>query len=162
MFAEHIAADVLNDRADEHHHAAEIRVGLVDFEHRELGIVLPGNALVAEDAADLEHAVVAADEQALKPQFKRDAQVEVGAERVVMRHERPRGRAARDAFEHRRFHLEKIPFGERATDARDDAAAQHQARAGLGVDDEVEVALTINLLGVGQAVPLFRERTQGL
>ena len=61
------------------HHPAVVAVGLVDLEHRELGVVLPGDALVAEDAADLEHPVEAGDQHPLEVELERDAQEEVDA-----------------------------------------------------------------------------------
>jgi len=45
---------------------------------------------------------------------------------------------------------------------RDDARAQHEPRARLRVDDEVEVTLAVDLLGVAEAMPLFGQRTQRL
>ena len=48
------------------HHPAEIRVGLVDLQHRELRIVFPGNTLVPEDPPDLKYPVEATDEHPLE------------------------------------------------------------------------------------------------
>ena len=76
------------------HHVAVVAERLVRLEHRELGVVRGVDALVAEHATDLEHAVEAADDQALQLQLQRDAQVQVDVERVVVRDERPRRRAA--------------------------------------------------------------------
>ena len=47
-------------------------------------------------------------------------------------------------------------------DQADDPAALAKGLAHLGVDDQVEVALAVAGLDVGQAVPLFRQRLQGL
>src|SRR5262245_287029 len=65
------------------HHRLVIAEGLVGLHHRELGVVPAREAFVAEDAADLEHAVDAAHEQSLVIQLQRDAQEEIAAERVV-------------------------------------------------------------------------------
>ena len=67
-----------------------VAVGLVGLEHRELGVVAGGDALVAEHARHLEHLVEAADDQPLEVQLGSDAQEQVDVERVVVRDERPR------------------------------------------------------------------------
>ncbi len=63
------------------HDVVVVGVGLVAFEHGELGVVLEADALVAKDAADLVDLVEAADDQALEVQLRRDAQVEVAVQR---------------------------------------------------------------------------------
>jgi hypothetical protein len=73
------------------------------------GLCLRETPSLRKIAADLEHAVVAADEQALQAQLKRDAQEKVRAQRVVVRGEGPRRRAARHALEHGRLDLEELP-----------------------------------------------------
>ena len=75
------------------HHLAVVGERLVQLHHRELGVVAGGDALVAEDAADLEHPLHAADDQPLQVQLERDAQVQLHVERVVVGDERAgRGR----------------------------------------------------------------------
>jgi len=56
--------------------------------------VARGDALVAEDAPELEDALEAADDEALEVQLRRDAHVERHVERIMVRLERPRVRAA--------------------------------------------------------------------
>ena len=80
--------DALDERLDPLHRVAVVRIRLVPLEHRELGVVLVGDALVAEDPADLVDALEAADDQALQVQLGRDAEVEVLVELVVVRDER--------------------------------------------------------------------------
>ena len=89
------------------HQAAIIGVGLVELQHRELGIVMRGEALVAEVAIDLVDALQPAHHQPLQVQLRRDAQVEIDIERVVVRDERPRRRAAVERLHHGRFHLDE-------------------------------------------------------
>jgi hypothetical protein len=89
------------------HHRHLVHVGLVELEHGELGVVARGQALVAEIAVDLVDALEAADHQPLEVQLRRDAQVHVDAERVVVRDERPRVRAAGNRLHHRRLDLEE-------------------------------------------------------
>src|SRR5690606_15356876 len=116
-------------------HAAVVAVGLIDLEHGELGVVAARDALVAEVAADLEDAVIAADEHALEVEFERNAQHEIGVEGVVMRLERTGRRAAGDALKDGRLDFEELAVLQKTADMRDDARARHEALARLLVDD---------------------------
>ena len=69
---------------DQVHHAVEIGEGLIQLNGGELRVVLGVHALVAEDAADLVHAVHAADDQALEVQLGLDAQHHVHVQGVVV------------------------------------------------------------------------------
>ena len=71
------------------HRVLVVGVRLVPLEHRELGLVLVRDALVAEVLADLVDLLETADDQALEVELGRDAQVEVGVELVRVRDERP-------------------------------------------------------------------------
>ncbi len=57
------------------HHSVVIGVSLIELEHRELGVVLRRDALVAEVAVDLVNPIEAAHHQPLQIQLRRDAQV---------------------------------------------------------------------------------------
>ena len=65
------------------------------------------DALVAEIAIDLIDAVEAADDQALQIKLRRDSQIEVHVERVVMGDKRTRDRAPGDGLHHRRFNFDE-------------------------------------------------------
>ncbi len=71
--------------------------------------MLEADALVAEVATDLIHAVESADDQPLQVQLEADAQIQVLVQLVVVRNKRPRRRAAVDRLQDRRLHL-KEPF----------------------------------------------------
>ncbi len=159
--ADHVAADALEQVAHERHHAAVVAVGLIDFEHGELGVVFAVHALVAEVASDFEDAVVTAHEHSFQVKFERDAQHEIDVEGVEVGFEGARRRAARDGLQHGRFDFDELlPFKETA-DVRNNARAQHEAFARLGVHDEVEVTLAVNLFVVREAVPFFGQWAQG-
>ena len=68
----------------------------------------PVDALVPEVVPDLVHAVEAAHDEPLEIQLVGDAQVQRHVERVVVRRERPRRRAAVQRLQHRRLDLEII------------------------------------------------------
>ena len=62
-----------------------VGVRLIKLQHRELGIVLRRDALIAEVAIDLVDAIESADHQPLEIQLRRDAQEQIHVEGVVMR-----------------------------------------------------------------------------
>ena len=84
-----------HDRLGQLHHVVVVAERLVGLEQRELGVVPRVEALVAKHATDLEHAIHAADDQALERQLQRDPQRHLDVQRVVVGDERPRRRAAR-------------------------------------------------------------------
>ena len=55
-----LVGDLANHRLHQLHHCLVVAVGLISLEHGELRVVLAGQALVAEVAADLENPVDAA------------------------------------------------------------------------------------------------------
>ncbi len=149
-------------RLAELHHAVEVGVGLVRLEHRELRVVPRRHALVAEAPVDLVHPLEPADDQSLEVELRRDAQIELHVERVVVRDERARRRTARDGVQHRRLDFEELTLLHESPHGRDDLEARLEDLPDLWVGDEVDIALTIAGLGVGQTVVLLRQRPQGL
>src|SRR5207237_5661204 len=87
------------------HQVAIIPIRFVELEHRELGVVPGGDALVTEAAVDLEDLFQAAYDQPLEIELRRDPQIQLRVERVVMGHEWPRRRAAGNRMHHRRLDL---------------------------------------------------------
>ena len=143
-------------------HRLEIGVGPVGLEHGELGIVAARDAFVAEIAVDLEDLGEAADEQPLEVEFRRDPHVEIDAERVVLGDKRTRGGPAREGLHHGRLDLGEFARLEKAADFADDFAAEQEHATGLLADDEIDVALAITLLHIGEAVPLARNGPERL
>jgi hypothetical protein len=152
--AEHLLGEV--------HQVAVVPVRRVELEHRELGVVADRDALVAEAPVDLEDALEAADDEALEIQLGRDAQEHLLVERVVVGHERPGVGAAGDRMEHRRLDLDEAVLDHEAADRRERLAARDEARARRLVGDEVDVALAVLLLGVGEAVELVGQWPEAL
>ena len=144
------------------HHAVKVRERLVELAGGELGVVLGVHALVAENAADLVHALQTADDQALEVQLGGDAHIHINVERIVMRDERPRVRAARDGAEHGRLDLHEAEAVEVAAQERHKFRADLKVALALGIDDEVHVALTVAQLLILQTVEFFGQRPQGL
>ncbi len=69
--------------------------------------------------------------------------------------------AAGDRVQHRRLDLEIAARDEMAAQRRDDPAAPAQGLAAFGVHDQVEIALAIAQLDIGEAVVLLGQRPQG-
>ena len=140
------------------HRVAVVGVGLVPLEHRELGVVLERDALVAEVLADLVDPLEAADDQPLEVELGGDAEVERLVELVVVRRERAGERPAVARLQDGRLDLDEAVLVERAADRADHARAELEVGARLLVHQQVEVAAAVALLDVGEAVERVGER----
>ena len=124
--------------------------------------MLVRDALVAEVLADLVDALETTDDQPLQVELGRDPQVEVGVELVVVRHERMREGAAVARLQHRGLDLDEPVGIQVAPDRGDDAAAHEEVGARLLVHQQVEVALAVARLRVGEAVEGVGQRRADL
>src|SRR6266566_3833110 len=88
-------------------HLLEVGIGPIRFEHREFGIVFPGNAFVSKVTVDFEYLVEPAHEQTFEIELQRDAKIKIEAERLVMRGEWFRCRASSDRLQDWRLDFEK-------------------------------------------------------
>ena len=156
----HLLRHVTQQLLDHARDVAVVGVRLVRLQQQELGVVAGGYALVAEHASDLEHPVEAADQQPFEVQLERDAQVEVAVQGVVVGEERARRRPAGVVLQHRRHHLHEVALLEEPTHRRDRPrrGASHVPRP--FARHQVQVALPVAGLHIGQAVPLLRHRAQ--
>ena len=71
-------------------------------------------------------------------------------------------RTARDGLQHRGFDFEEAAVVEEAANMRNHLRTHAKGMARFFVHDQINVALTVALLGVGQTVVFVRQRTQGL
>jgi len=120
------------------------------------------DAFVAEVAIDLEDPRHAADEEPLEIELGRHAEEERNAERVVMGHEGPRGRAAGDRLHHRRLDFEEAARVHEAAHAVDDPRAQRERAQRLRIRVHVDGAAAIADLRIAQAVELLGRRREAL
>ena len=157
-----LAGEVGDELLGELHVHVVVAVGLVQLEHRELGVVPRREPLVPEHPADLVDLLEAADDEALEVELRRDPQVQVDVERVVVGDERAGRRPAGDRVQDRRLDLEVAAVLEEAAGERDQPAAQPEGGPGLLGDPQVDVALAVAGVGVGEAVPLVGELAPGL
>ncbi len=100
--------------------------------------------------------------QPLQVELGRDPQVEVAVERVVVGDERPRQGAAVDRLQDRRLDLDEAVAVEQAPDLRDHLGPGDEGLAHVGVGDQVELAMAVARLDVGEPVVLVRQRPQAL
>ncbi len=131
-----------------------VAIGLVELEHGELGVVLGGDTLVAEVAVDLVDAVEAADDQALQIKLRRDAQLEVDIQRVVVRRKWPCRRPTRNRVHHRRLDFEVAARIEELAHRAQHRGPLHKNLAHIGIRKQVDVPLAVAQLGVFEAVEL--------
>ena len=158
--AEHFPRALRHQIFDEVHHRVIVGVGLIQFDHREFGIVRGVDAFVAEIAVDFVHPVQPADQQPLQVRFRGNAEEQVEVEGVVVGGERLGRAAAVNRLEHRGFDFEELAPVEVAADEGDDAAAGDEALPALVVGGEVEVAAAETHFHVFQAAPLGGQRLQ--
>jgi len=144
------------------HEVLIVAVGLIKLEHGEFGIVLGGNTLVAEIAIDFEDAIKAADGEPLKIELRRDAKVKINIKRVVMGDKRPGGGTTSDGVHHGCFYFDVAPGIKKIAQLTDDAGSRFENFAGPLVGNEVEIAMAIAQLHVGQTMPFLRERKKSL
>jgi hypothetical protein len=155
----HPLDQVNHQRLGELQHPFDIGVGLVELEHRVLRAVPLIHPLVAEYPADLEDAVVAADDEPLEVQLERDAQVEVHIEGVVVRAKGARRRPAGHRLQNRRLDLDECAAAEKGPGLVHQAAAAEEDIHHLGIRDQIKVALPVTELLVFQAVVFLGQRS---
>ena len=118
------------------------------------------DAFIPKISIDFKHALESAHDQSFEVEFRRDAQVEVPIERVVVRHERAGRGSPGNGLHHRRFHFQESVSGEIGSDARHDPAARFKHGVDVRVGDQIHVALPVPGFNVRQAVPFFRQGAQ--
>ena len=135
-------------------------VRLIKLEHCEFGIVSRRDAFIPKDPIQIVNTVQPANYEPFQIQLRRDAQVKRHIQRVVMRFEGFRKRAARDRMQDGRFDFEVVPVVEKSSELADDDAALDEYLTHLTIHDQVDVALPIADFDVLQPVPFFRQRQE--
>ena len=108
----------------------------------------PRDSLVAEYSSDLIHSVKSADDQPLQIQLQRDPQVHIQIQRIVMGQKRTCCRAAHYRLQGRGFHINKSPLIQIIADFPNDPAAIDKSIPNIGIDDQINITLTIPQLGI--------------
>ena len=137
-----------------------ICVSHIEFHHGELWVMTYGNTFVTEVTVDFEYTLEATNHQTLEVQFRRDTQVHVEIQRVMVGDKRTRSGTARDHLHHRRFNFHKAAVHHELANTREDLRAHFKGVAGFIVRDEIQITLTIARFLILQAVEFIRQRTQ--
>src|SRR5207248_4301393 len=98
-------------------------------------------------------------DEALEVELEGDAEIEVDVEGVVVGDEGAGRGTALDALQHRRLHLPEALLPEVLADGVDGLDADLEDLEGAVVDDEVDVALAVAGLEVGEGLPLLGKGT---
>ena len=157
-----LAGNLLEEVLGKLAHAGQVRVGGVCLHRGELWVVREVGALVSELTTKLVDALKTANKQALQRKLGCNAQVVLGVQSVVVRNERLCVCAAKNLLENRGLNLHVTVCLHELADDGDDLGALAEYVADLGVHNEVNVALAITNLAVGEAVELLWQRTQRL
>src|SRR5262249_15378342 len=111
---------------------------------------------------DFIDAVKPADNQSFQIQFRCDAQIQVDIQGVVVRDEWTCYGSAGDRLHHRSFHFDEATRIQKAPDRLHYLAALYEDLAHIRIHRQIDIALAIAQLNVGQAVILFRKRKECL
>ena len=159
-------AYLLKHLLGEAHHPVVVLVWHVELHAGELGVVEAVHALVAEVLANLVHALEAAHDEPLQIELGGDAHVHVDVEGVEVGDEGARRSAAGDALQRWGLHLGVAGRIEDSAHGAQHGGTLDERVLHAVVDDEVDIALAVALLGVvklvvGHAVLVFHDG-QGL
>ena len=139
-----------------------VRIRDIELQHGELGIMDRRNAFVSEVPINLKHAGEPSDDQALEIEFRRDAQVEIHTEGIMVCDERLGRGASGNGMHHGGLDLKKPTFDQKRSDAGNDTAPGRKDLVDLRIGDQIDIALSIPGFDIRQAMPLLRKRAEGL
>ena len=118
------------------------------------------NSFIAEIAVDFVHPVKTTHDQPLQIQFRRDAQVQIHVECVVVGDEWPRGSSAQNRMHHRSVNFHVTTRIEKTAQLADDLCPLNKNLPRLLVYDQVQIPAAVSYLGVCKPVPLLWKRQQ--
>ena len=143
------------------HHGFVVAVCLVYFQEGEFRVMTGVNPFITEYTTDFVYAFHATNDEALEVEFEGDTHVKVDVQCVVVGDKWTCGCATGDGVEHWGFNFEECAFIKVTTYCGDDFGAQDEGVFNVRIHDQVNVALTIAKLGIGQTMVLFRKWTHG-
>ena len=144
------------------HHRAVVAVRLIDFQHREFGVVPGVNSFVTVDPAQFVHPLDPSDQEPFEVQLQGDSQEQVDIQGVVVRNERPRGSPARDRVQGRPLDFHEPFRGQRAADRVDDLGPFQKPRQNTFAVDQIEIPHPVPQLGIDQPLVLGGRRLDRL
>ena len=159
---EHVLRRLTHNALRDCHEVTMVGECLVNLNGGKLGVVPHIHALVAEDTSHLIDTVETTDDEPLEAQLRRDTEVEINVERIVMRDKGFCRCAARERREHGGLHLEEVTLVEIAADGLDDLRPLAERLAYLQIYHEIQITLTVARVYILQTVELLRQWAQRL
>ena len=161
-----LAEDALRNSGNQllHHvgHALEVTAGFVHLQHRELRIVTRVDTLVAEVAVQLKHLREPADKQALQVKLRRNTERYRFFESIVVGLKGLGRSAARNILQHRSLHLHEASLRQERANLTDNARTGDEAGGTLRIAHQIQMALAVAHILVGQTMKFVRHRPQRL
>ena len=132
------------------HEILIIGIGLIELTRGELRVVGEVNALIAELTANLIDTVETTNDQHLQVQLGSDTEVQVHVQVVVVGDEGLGHGTTGDHVHHGSLNLKEVTLIEVTANSVDDPGTDGKGVANVLVDDQIQVALTVTSLHVGQ------------
>ena len=140
--------EVLDEAFDHHlcdfHQVFHIRIGHVKLANGKLGIVGHIDTLVPEHTTNFVHAIKSADDQLLEVQLRRDTEIQIEVEIVMMSDEWLGCSASSKHRHHRSLDLHKTEIVEEPSNVVDDSAARDENVTRVFAHDEVKISLPVS------------------
>ena len=137
------------------HHSLKITECLIGLHRSKLRVVIGIHTFVAKLTTNFKHLLKTTHQQALQVQFGGNTQVVLTVECVMVRLEGTRIRATQNGVQDRRLNFVEALILHIASNSCDNLKTLLKRIAHFGIHDQVDIALTIARLFVGQAVKLF-------
>ena len=107
-----------------------------------------GKSLVAKVAVYFKYLFKAADQEPFQVKLRRNAQIKVHVQGLVVGLEGFGGSPARYSLHHRGFYLQKTPVGEKLPQKPDNFNSFPKGLAHFRIDNEIDIALTVAHLNI--------------
>ena len=120
------------------------------------------DALVAEIAVDLINAIQSADHKPLQIKLRRNAQVQIHIESIMVCDERPRRGSPQNRMHHRCFHFHVAALVKKTPNFPNDFRARNENFSRAVIHNQVKITPPIALLDIRKPVPFLRQRQQRL
>ena len=154
--------DGLQEFLCERHHPVVVLILHVEFHAGKLRVVVAVHALVAEVLADFVNTLETAYDQTFQIQLSGDSHIHILIQRVEMRDERTRRRAACNHLKRRRFHFGVAGLVEHFAHRANHRCTLQECFLHALVHHQIDIALAIAQFGVvefvvGHAVLVFHD-----
>ncbi|KAF5036843.1 hypothetical protein DSECCO2_570940 [anaerobic digester metagenome] len=152
ILAHHVLGQVVNHAFHQVHHAIQIGIGFIGFQHGELRVMCTIHAFITEVLTDLVHPLKAAHNQAFQIELHRDAQVKIHIESIVMGDEGSGIGTAIERLENRSFHFHVATAVHESANGRNDVGTELEDLAVFWIEQEVQIAFTIAQFDIGKFI----------